>query len=186
MNTQCNNTMKTKLTIILSVLLIAAAGCASLRMTPEEKARMVQTVQDSLENRSFRIDVDRMLPLRGPSRILNGGWFLRVKDRRLISYLPYFGIAYNLPYGGGDGLNFEEKILDWREGRIRADMHEIMLEVSHEQDRLLYIIHVFDNGKSDIEIRSRNRETIRFMGEMHVSYTNSASLSVSGTELALP
>lgn len=166
-----HKTMKTRLKLLLSAMLLVAAGCGVLQMTPGEKAQIAQAVQDSLDNRSFRINVDRMLPLRGPSRMLNGGWFLRIKEDRFDSHLPYFGVAYSLPYGGGDGLNFQEKILAYQEGQVRPDAREIAVQVKHEQDHLRYVIQVFDNGKCDVQVSSRNRETIRFMGEIHVDYT---------------
>ena len=36
----------------------------------------------------------------------------------------------------------------------------------NEEDRFLYRIEVFDNGRSTIDVLSQNRETISFSGEM--------------------
>ena len=62
--------MKKSLTLILAVAL-TLCGCASLRMTPEEKAAIEAKVQENLDNRSFVIEVDQMNPLRGGTKHVN-------------------------------------------------------------------------------------------------------------------
>lgn len=35
---------------------------------------------------------------------------LEIRNDSVFSYLPYFGVAYNAPYGGGKSLNFNASI----------------------------------------------------------------------------
>ena len=157
--------MKKTLFIILAAAVLMLSGCASLRLSPEEKAQIAEQIQENLDNRTFLIDVDQMLPRRGGSRHVNG-FSLKVDGDRLISNLPYFGQAWNVPYGGGKGLSFESDIAYYTETYPKADSRQIALTTNNGEDTFLYIIEVYTNGKAIIEVRSRNRETISYYGNV--------------------
>ena len=132
-----------------------------MRLTPEEKARIVEQVQANLDNRTFEIDVDQMIPRRGMSRHVTG-YSLKIDGDKIISHLPYVGAAWNLPYGGGKGLSFEAEISDYIETYPKPDRRMITLATNNGEDYL----EVFTNGKTNIELRTRNREPISYYGEM--------------------
>ena len=67
-----------------------------------------------IENGRFTIEVDRALPMGGRTVHLTTPYSLEMRGDSAISYLPYFGRAYSLPYGGGDGMRFEESINDYQ------------------------------------------------------------------------
>ena len=155
----------------LMVACLAMAGCSSSRLTSQEKAllkqQQAQFVINSITDSHFVIQVDRVTPRRGMSHALNYGYSLTVKGDTLVSVLPYFGRTYSLPYGGGVGLNFEAKISDIRAVRSNKQMlNRLEIAVTNEEDTYLYIIDIYDNGKSYIEVRSRRRETINFSGNI--------------------
>ena len=90
--------------LCLSLLLASAAILWSSCATSEEKAaQMAQlsaNVTNALNNRDYKIAIDRMYPMRGSSRHVSYGYSVEVRNDTLFSYLPYFGRAYNVPYGG--------------------------------------------------------------------------------------
>lgn len=157
--------MKKALLIALAIVTSLVCGCASLRMTPEEKAEQEAKIQEDLDNRSFLIDVNQMIPRRGGSRHVTN-YSLEVDGDRLISRLPYFGQAWNIPYGGGKGMNFESKISDYIESFPKPDRRQITLATNNGEDTYVFVIQVFNNGKTDIDVRSRNREPISYYGNM--------------------
>ena len=156
----------------LAAALLIACACGPLSQTPQEKAaeaaRIEAAVSDSLDAHSFTISVDRMHPRRGQSKALSSPYSLKVASGRVYSYLPYLGVAYNVPYGGGKALNFEADILEYREDRPRSDRRVITLSTDNGEDHLIYTLTVFVNGKADIDVRARNREGIGFSGEMEL------------------
>ena len=152
--------------IILAAAALISSGCASLRLTPEEKAQIEAAVQENLDNRHFCIDVDQMVPRRGPSQHVTN-YSLTVDGDKLDSHLPYIGQAWNLPYGGGKGMNFESKISDYIETFPKPDRRQIALATNNGEDSFVFIIQVFTNGKATIEVRSRNRETISYYGQVN-------------------
>ena len=146
---------------ILAVL--AITGCAAMRLTPEQKARQKQIVEENIAGQHYTIDINQMIPMRGPARMVND-FSLSVEGNRLISYLPYFGRAYNVPYGGGKGLNFTAPIASYKEYMRKNGLRHIEIGLSNEEDTYLYTIEVFDNGSSSVEVRARQRERISYSG----------------------
>ncbi len=165
MNNLTNKAMKRIITIIMATAALLLCGCSALRQTPEEKARTAAQVQENLDNRQYTIDVTEMHPLRGPSRQVNG-FSLKIDGDKIYSSLPYFGAAYNVPYGGGKGLNFEAGISDYIDTTPKADRRQIMLATYNGEDTYVYTITVFSNGRANIDVRSRNRDPMSYYGTM--------------------
>ena len=94
------------------------------------------------------------------------GYCVEVRNDSLISYLPYFGRAYNVPYGGGKGLNFSERIGRYNEFVEKNGKRHIEIDLKNEEDTYLYTIDVFENGRSSIDVQSRQRERISYSGDM--------------------
>lgn len=160
--------MMKKCFLILAVLVCVA--CSSL--TPAEKAeraaRQAALVEKALADRHYIINVQMIYPQRGPAKNVTSNYSLEVKGDTLISYLPYFGRAYNVPYGGGKGLNFTEIIGNYYESKNAKGQTEIAIEVTNEEDTYLYQLSIFDNGNATIDVRSKEREPITYSGEMEI------------------
>ena len=158
---------------IVVVLSAAATACSSSRLTKEEKAqietRRAEYIINSINSQQFTIEMDRVTPYRGISRSLSYGYLLAVKGDTIVSYLPYFGQAYSLPYGGGKGLNFQSTITALRQNHNNKKMLTTLhLFTTNEEDTYQYIVEIFDNGRSHVEVRSRLREAISFDGYMNL------------------
>lgn len=149
---------------------VIAAGCGVLGESREDRiareAREAQMVREAIANQEFTIDVDQMLPARGPSKMLSTPYSLTVKDGKIGSYLPYFGQAWNVPYGGGHALNFDAEIGSYSSQETKPGVYDVNIFVRTDEDEHLYTLRIFDNGRTSIEVRSRNRDRISFMGQM--------------------
>lgn len=84
-------------------------SCASKEELAARRIELAKKVATALQERNFKIGVLMMYPPRGGARNVAYGYSLEVRNDSLISYLPYFGRAYDVPYGGGKGLNFNFK-----------------------------------------------------------------------------
>ena len=80
----------------------------------EREEQKAKEIKEMIENGRFTIEVDRALPMGGRTVHLTTPYSLEMRGDSAISYLPYFGRAYSLPYGGGDGMRFEESITDYQ------------------------------------------------------------------------
>lgn len=152
--------------LLAAVLL--AAGCGILRQSSEEKraeeARVAALVQQQLDARRYVIDVRFVQPRRGGSRAVTSQYSVTVDGTHLKSHLPYFGVAYSVPYGGGKVLNFESEIDEYAEDTSRRDRRVIVFTTNNEEDYLVYRLTVFNNGNADLQVSSKNREYISFRG----------------------
>ncbi len=160
--------MKSKILILLVVISIAVlfSGCASSEEKAAQMAELSANVTNALNNRDYKIAIDRMYPMRGSSRHVSFGYSVEVRNDTLISYLPYFGRAYNVPYGGGKGLNFTAPIGDYQEFMKRNGQRHIEIDVTNDEDTYFYTIEVFDNGSSSIDVQARQRERISYSGNL--------------------
>ena len=161
-----------KRVILLILVAISAAillsGCATSEEKAAQMAELSANVTNALNNRDYKIAIDRMYPMRGSSRHVSFGYSVEVRNDTLISYLPYFGRAYNVPYGGGKGLNFTAPIGSYQEFMKGNGQRHIEIGVSNEEDTYFYTIEVFDNGNSTVDVRARQRERISYSGHIEL------------------
>ena len=155
--------------VLTAAAILMCTSCGTPRTAAQkaaDDARVEQLVKERLEARSFRVDVDRMLPVRGGSQVLTSPYSVTVDGKRLLSHLPYMGVAYNVPYGGGKVLGFESDIASYREAINGPDSRKIIITTDNGEDFLTYTLIVFTNGKASIDVMSRNREPISFQGAL--------------------
>ena len=155
------------LSLALALLAVTALeGCATAEERAARAAEHAARVKVALTERHYKISVDHMYTMRGGSKSVSSSYSVEVRNDSLFSYLPFFGRAYQVPYGGGKGLNFSERIGSYRESLVKNGCRHIEINVKNDEDSYLYVIDVFDNGNSDIEVQAQQRERISYSGEM--------------------
>lgn len=152
--------------LTLLLLMVVLGGCASSEERAAQKAEFSRKVKAALDKRAYKISINRMLPMQGASRSVSYGYSVTVKNDSLFSYLPYFGRAYDVPYGGGKGLSFDAPIGHYHEIQSNNGSRQIDIELKNEEDNYTYHITVFDNGSSSIDVQARKRERISYNGEI--------------------
>ena len=155
------------LSLMAAVLAVSACGILSSETREERVAREAKEakmVRQAIETGEFTIDIDRMYPLRGTSKMVNN-YSIKVKDNVLISYLPFIGQAWRVPYGGGHALNFSAPVLNYT-ATTGKDGYEIRIFVRTDEDEHLYRLTVFDNGRASLDVQSQNRDRISYTGQM--------------------
>ena len=158
---------KYQVSIVMALLAaVLLGGCATSEERAAQKAEQVKKVTAALNRRQYKIAIARMYPMNGSSKTVTYGYSVEVKNDSLFSYLPYFGRAYNVPYGGGKGLNFSAPIGSYQEEVAKNGKRRIEIGLTNEEDTYLYILEVFDNGSSTVSVMSRQREQISYSGDM--------------------
>jgi hypothetical protein len=133
-------------------------------MTSEEKSAEEAALRNAINKREYVVNVHHMVPMKGGSKHLSSPYSVTVKGDDLISYLPYFGEAYSIPYGGGKGLNFSAKINSYNFIYDNKGKAVIELETKNEEDQYKYHIEIFPNGSASVNVVSYNRQPISFLG----------------------
>ncbi len=153
-------------------IFLAVVSCGSARAASQEQQtkdqEKAQQIQQKLDSKDFTINVNYMMPMRGGGEALSSPSSLSIQDNTVKSYPPYKGQATSIPYGGGDGLNFEDKIQDYKDNGLKKDSRIIEFKVEHEGDILEYKVTVYDNGSADIYVSSVKRDNISFRGELEI------------------
>lgn len=164
--------MKTK-TFILLVLLsflslpIIAQDKNKKQLKAERELQKQKEIQTLIDSKNFVFEVQKVIPQGG--RILNldfNGYFLKFNETKTISDLPFFGRAFRVPYGGGDGgIKFEGIPEDIQ---IKKDKksYTIKAVVKGKDDVYNLFFTVFFNGGASLSVNSNNRASISYDGEI--------------------
>lgn len=155
-----------RLFFVLMTAVLLLPACSAFRRTPEEEARIAALVDQRLEARRYRIYVDYMIPHRGPGKSITDPYCITVDGEKLNSYLPYFGVAYSLPYGGGKALNFEDTIDEYIDYGWQKGRRMIAFSTNNDEDIIVYTLTIYDGGSADINVHCRNRDDIKFRGSL--------------------
>ena len=97
---------------MLLILFIAGTGIFTLQAQNREERKELkeQTVKEKIESENYRIDINTAYPRRGRMIPLTSIYSVTIRNDSVFSQLPYFGRAYSIPYGGGQGLMFNAPI----------------------------------------------------------------------------
>lgn len=142
------------------------AACATSNSAERQQrlADIARRTGDSIRMRTFTVNIDMMYTQRGGSHYVSPEFSLRLQGDSVFSYLPYFGRAYTVPYGGGKGLHFSAPIMGYQTGKGRNDATRISFTARKEEDDYRFSIDVYDNGKAYVHIAPQNREQISYDG----------------------
>ena len=128
----------------------------------EREEQKAKEIKEMIENGRFTIEVDRALPMGGRTVHLTTPYSLEMRGDSAISYLPYFGRAYSLPYGGGDGMRFEESITDYQSTFDKKGTARIKFVARTKEDTFRFDVQVFSNGSAIISVTPTNRQNITY------------------------
>jgi hypothetical protein len=78
-------------------------------------------------------------------------------------------VAYEVPYGGGKVLTFEDDIQTYRD-YPQGDRRVVDLVVDNEEDILRYHFEIFPNGKVSLHVDARNRQSIDYTGRVNPDF----------------
>ena len=157
-----------KYLMVMMGLVLVVVSCSTLTSAEraEREAKIEKAVEKMLAERRYTVDVSMMYPKSGRAQNVTSNYSLEVRGDSLVSYLPYFGTARSVPYGGGKGLVFEDDIDSYVEDFSRADRRIIQFSTNNGEDLLVYTVTVFDTGTADIHVNCRNRDDISYRGTL--------------------
>ena len=160
--------MKTSKLILWGLICMIAAMPAFAQSRSEKKARIERAVKKAVDAKTYEINVDRMHPIKGGSRTLTTNYSLKVRNDSVYSYLPYFGVAYSVPYGGGKGMIFNEPLTDYTTKKLKKGKVQVAFQTRSEGDNYEYSLTIYPNGSTTINVQATNRQSISYTGEMDI------------------
>lgn len=159
-------TTKILRTALVGLLALGTALPAAAQKRKEKEERMERIVKEAIESRHYRISVEHVYPQRGGGRSLSYDYSVEVRNDSLFSYLPYFGVAHRIPYGGGQGLIFDAPLSHYQCTTDKKNRTRIEFDVRNDEDSYTYHITLYTNGAADIHVQPNNKDSIYFTGRL--------------------
>lgn len=153
---------------VIAVLFISASlySFASPKADKKEKAEHEVAVKSAIDSRRYEIRVNMALPAGGRSVSLSSPYDVKIAGDSVICHLPYFGRAYSIPYGGGEGLIFTTTTEDYKLEYGKRGVTKISFSARTKEDMYMFAIEIHTNGSSSVWVQPNNKQSITFIGEM--------------------
>ena len=146
----------------------AAAACkgAAVTCTSVKKEQKKEAVRQLIVSEDYKIDVNTAMPMRGRSIPLTSQYSLQIRNDSVFSYLPYYGRAYSVPYGGGSGLIFNAPLKEYTMDMDKKGNAVIKFSARSPEDFFEFRAKVFPDGTTSIDVTMQNRQAISYRGEV--------------------
>lgn len=162
--------MKKTLLLLLLVLPLTVSCAALAAAQAEDEREGAELAQAALATGDLEIEVRDIIPQLGQVIHSNGEYFLRIKDGKATSYLPFFGTSTFVNYGSTDGgIKFTDQVVDIYALKSRTAKGETkwgFIARSDAGDDVEFIITFWDNGSAGIACNSRRRSRMTYNGRL--------------------
>ncbi|NDV59533.1 DUF4251 domain-containing protein [Bacteroides sp. 519] len=153
------------LLIFLVIITLTGISCAtSQKNGNNEEAKLL--LKELIDKGEYSIEATMAYPRRGKSISLTSSYSLKIKNDSVFSYLPFYGRAYNIPYGGGNGLNFTAPVENYLVKYNKKGDATINFNAKTSEDTYKYTINIYPNGSSNIDVIMQQRESMRYSGRL--------------------
>jgi hypothetical protein len=123
------------------------------------------TIKNLIESKQFVFHAQTALPASGASRQLTSDYDLKVSNNTVVSYLPFFGRAYSVPYGATDGgFNFTSTRFEYSATGRKKGGWEISIKPKDVSDFREFLLTISETGYGTLQAITNNRQPISFAG----------------------
>lgn len=144
------------------LVLTLIAGILSMGGSAQERE---SAIRDMVQAGQFMFHAQTALPMTGTSRQLTSDYDLEVSKDAVVSYLPFFGRAYSLPYGStGGGFNFTSRKFEYSFSDRKKGGWNISIKPRDVADFREFSLLISKNGYGSLQVVSNNRQSISFTG----------------------
>ncbi len=156
--------MKSIVILILGILFLTFTGFQP-NDRKEKKLQKEKEMIEVIESGHFRFVASSAKSSLGYFNNLGANYDLVFDSLKIKAFLPYYGRAYNVPYGGSGGVKFDlraEKIEKvWNKKKKLFTIHT---EVADSEDSYSIYLTAGASGYADLQLNFRNRQMISYYG----------------------
>lgn len=155
-------------TIIRLVIITLFLGLTGFRQTDKKEVKAKQRLEMAqlIESRHFQFVAMSANSNLGNFNNLTSNYVMVFDSLRVKAHLPYFGRAYSVPYGGGNGgVQFDLKAtkMDCVYNE-RKKMYQISVELKDSEDSYTIFLNAGLDGFATLKIDFVNRQGISYYG----------------------
>lgn len=169
--------MKTsRFTIVMLLFFLSISAFAQEKTKKELKAERDLQKQKEIESwidaRKFDFEAQKVNPQGGRLIILDyNTYFLKFNPEKTTADLPFFGRAFNVPYGGDGGIKFEGTPENIKVEKKKKS-YTIKTSVKGKDDVYNLMLTIFFDGGASLSVNSNNRAFISYDGEIRAAKTD--------------
>ncbi|MEO5649352.1 MAG: DUF4251 domain-containing protein [Ginsengibacter sp.] len=116
-----------------------------------------------IQAHEFKFVAESVTPLRGRMRHLTSLYDVMVKKDSLVSYLPYFGRAYQAPINSSEGgIQFTSTQFSYEVTNDKRNSWNVSIKPGTQRDVEQFLFTIFDNGTATLSVTSTYRDPISF------------------------
>lgn len=164
--------MKTKTTAIFLFFIMSigygyAQEKSKKQIKEEQKIEKRKQTEGLVDAKTFVFVARTALPQGYKSINLTSDWYqVKFSPDTIVSYLPYYGKAYNgVGYGNDTGLKFEGLPADYNL-TIGKKNYSISVTVKGSDDTYQLYLTVSFEGRANLIVNSNKRSSISFQGDI--------------------
>ncbi|MFT3912186.1 MAG: DUF4251 domain-containing protein [Ferruginibacter sp.] len=159
--------MKRSIQISAIVFFICLCLFGMQQKTIAQKADVYKAVSDKIEKKDFVFVAQSLTPLSGPLRVLTSTYDVRVTADSVISYLPYFGKAQQVPSTSEDaGIIFTSTKFDYVSETGKKKSWDVTIKFKDQRNTSTFSFIIYDNGEASLNVTSMLRDPISFRGHI--------------------
>ena len=130
----------------------------------EREAKRIEEVRELINDSTFVFNATHAMPLGGGSIHLNYSFDAEINKDTIVSYLPFYGVAYRPDYGGrNSAFDFTQPIENYKFEKDKNG-YMVTFEVKNKMDHLDFTFHISELGYANLNIISTNRQAMSFYG----------------------
>ena len=159
--------------IILAALVVAVlSSCSAVsKMDSAGDPAMDALVDEAVNAHDFSIEVDYIIPMRGPGRMTSDGYRLTVKDGKATSYLPFFGVSHGVAGAYGiepAGIEFKDYPVKIDDSKSKPEKGKYVYNfvAKSGSERVVVDVTFWDNGSAQIFCKPENRSAMSYSGTL--------------------
>lgn len=163
--------MKQTSFFIFSVIILALFFCgfAGKSVAKDKKSagqdNKKNAIKNMIDSQHFVFIAQTVNPLRGGFRQLTSEYDVEVAGDTLVSYLPYFGRAYDPPYNPTESdLSFNTNHFSYLVSPYKKHGWTVTIKPKNVNGVQQYIFTIYDDGTANLNVNSISRDPISFSG----------------------
>ncbi|MGB7786008.1 MAG: DUF4251 domain-containing protein [Salinimicrobium sp.] len=163
-----NRPLKRLFLLLFSSSLLLVYSCGSSRGS-NDKITEYDDLQQLVSSREFAVENQWLQPLTGSRVNLIGNTnYMRFKNDSVKVFLPYYGERHSGgAYDREGGITYEGPLQNLEiEENPDAGRIKMSFEGRHDSENLWFTLIMFPNGKVDTSVRSSQRNSISYDGEL--------------------
>lgn len=142
----------------------------------EQQAKEREALKKMLKNKDFVFSPTMAIPMNGASIQLNYSYSTHITGDTINSYLPYYGVAYSVKYGNRTSpFDFTKPIKNYTTEKDKKG-YVVKFDVQNGMDHLKFSFHISENGYTNLNVISTNRQSISFYGRIEKPQVESTNL----------